>query len=101
MGLGDSVFTIIFVMMGASAVVSGLNFEKKQGKNFKGENKQDYIKTNKLVLISMGGIILIGTLLAQGIPIFKDIIINISIVSLFIVWIFYSVISKKRFGNKK
>jgi Ca2+/Na+ antiporter len=101
MGIGDSMFTIIFVMMGASAVVSGLNFEKKQGKNFKGENKQDYIKINKVILISMGGIILIGTFLAQGIPMFKDIITNITIASLFIVWIFYSVISKKRFGNKK
>ena len=44
MGLGDSVFTIIFIMMGASAVISGLNFEKKQGKNFKGENYQEYIE---------------------------------------------------------
>jgi Ca2+/Na+ antiporter len=101
MGLGDSMFTIIFVMMGAATVVSGLNFEKKQGKNFKGENKQEYIKLNKLILISMGGIILIGTFLAQGIPLFKDVITNITIASLFIIWIFYSVISKKRFGNKK
>ena len=101
MGLSDSVITIIFVMMGASAVVSGLNFEKKQGKNYKGENKQEYIKLNKLILILMGGIILIGTFLGQGIPLFKDIITNVTIASLFIIWIYYSVISKKRFGNKK
>jgi len=101
MGLGDSVFTIIFVMMGASAIVSGLNFEKKQGKNFKGENKEEYIKLNKLILISMGGIILIGTFLGQGIPLLKDIITNITFAILLISWIFYSLISKKRFGNKK
>lgn len=101
MGLGDSMFTIIFVMMGAATVVSGLNFEKKQGKNFKGENKQEYIKLNKVILISIGGIILIGTFLAQGIPLFKDIITKVTVVSLFIIWIFYSVTSKKRFGNKK
>jgi hypothetical protein len=101
MGMGDSVFTIIFVMMGASAIVSGLNFEKKQGKNFKGENKEEYIKINKMILISMGGIILIGTFLGQGIPSLKDIITNITIGSLFVIWIGYSVISKKRFSSKK
>lgn len=101
MGLRDSVFTIIFIMMGAAAVVSGLNFEKKQGGNFKGENKYAYIKLNKVVLISMGGIILIGTFLGQGIPRLKDIITSITMVSLFIIWISYSVISKKKFSNKK
>jgi len=101
MGLGDSVFTIIFIMMGASAIVSGLNFEKKQGKNFKGENREEYIKLNKIILISMGGIILIGTFLGQGLPSLKDTIINITIGSLFIIWIVYSVISKKRFSTKK
>lgn len=101
MGIEDSVFTIIFVMMGAAAVVSGLNFEKKQGKGFKGENKDEYIKLNKVVLILMGGLILFGTFLGQGIPILKDIITNITIGSLFIIWIIYSVISKKRFPNKK
>lgn len=101
MGLGDSVFTLIFVMMGASAVVSGLNFEKKQGKNFKGENKSEYIKLNKFILILMGGIILIGTFLGQGIPALQDIITNITIGSLFILWISYSVISKKKFSKKK
>lgn len=101
MGLGDSVFTIIFIMMGASAIVSGLNFEKKQGRNFKGENKEEYIKLNKIILISMGGLILFGTFLGQGIPLLKDMITNITIGSLFIIWIIYSVISKKRFSNKK
>lgn len=101
MGIGDSVFTIIFIMMGASAIVSGLNFEKKQGKNFKGENKEEYIKLNKVILISMGGIILFGTFLGQGIPSLKDMITNITIGSLFIVWILYSVTSKKRFSSKK
>lgn len=101
MGLGDSVFTIIFIMMGASSIVSGLNFEKKQGKNFKGENREEYIKLNKIILISMGGIILIGTFLGQGIPSLKDIITNITIGSLFIIWIVYSVISKKKFSIKK
>jgi Ca2+/Na+ antiporter len=101
MGMGDSVFTIIFIMMGASAIVSGLNFEKKQGKNFKGENKEEYIKLNKLILILMGGLILIGTFLGQGIPLLKDIITNITIGSLFVIWIIYSVISKKRFSHKK
>ena len=88
-------------MMGAAAIVSGLNFEKKQGKNYKGENKDEYIKLNKIILILMGGIILFGTFLGQGIPVLKDIITNITIGSLFIIWISYSVISKKRFSNKK
>ena len=101
MGLGDSVFTIIFIMMGASAVVSGLNFEKKQGGNFKGENKEEYIKLNKIILISTGGLILIGTFLGQGIPALKDIITNVTIGSLFMIWITYSIVSKKRFSNKK
>ncbi|MGV8982556.1 hypothetical protein [Clostridium sp.] len=101
MGLGDSIFTIIFIMMGAAAVVSGLNFEKKQGGKFKGENKSEYIKLNKIILISMGGIILFGTFLGQGIPAFRDIITNITMGSLLIIWIGYSVISKKRFSNKK
>lgn len=101
MGLGDSVFTIIFIMMGAAAVVSGLNFEKKQGQNFKGENKAEYIQLNKLVLISMGGLILFGTFLGQGIPAFKDIITNITMGILLIIWIIYSVISKRKFSKKK
>ncbi len=101
MGLGDSVFTIIFIMMGAAAVVTGLNFEKKQGPNFKGENKAEYIQLNKLALISMGGLILFGTFLGQGIPAFQDIITNITMGSLIIMWIIYSVISKKKFSNKK
>ena len=101
MGLGDSVITIIFVMMGASAIVSGLNFEKKQGKNYKGENKHEYIKLNKLFLILMGGIILFGTFLAQGIPLFKDIITNVTFVTLLIIWILYLATSKRRFGTKK
>ncbi|MGH4124159.1 MAG: hypothetical protein ACREV6_14630 [Clostridium sp.] len=101
MGLGDSVFTIIFIMMGAATIVSGLNFENKQGKNFKGANKGEYIKLNKLILISMGGIILFGTFLGQGIPAFKDIITNITIGTLLIIWIGYSVISKKKFSKKK
>jgi len=101
MGLSDGVFTIIFIMMGASAIVSGLNFDKKQGRNYKGENFNEYIKTNKIVLISFGGIILIGTILGQGIPLLKDIITNVTIGMLLIIWIAYSVISKKRFSNKK
>ena len=101
MGLGDSMFTIIFIFMGAAAIVSGLNFEKKQGKNFKGENYNEYIKLNKIVLILMGGIILFGTFLGQGIPVLNDIITNITICSLIIIWITYSVISKKRFPIKK
>ncbi|MFT5873605.1 MAG: hypothetical protein ACI8WT_002552 [Clostridium sp.] len=101
MGMGDSVFTIIFVMMGAAAVVTGLNFEKKQGKNYKGDNYDEYIKLNKVILILMGGIILFGTFLGQGIPAFKDIITNITIGSLIIMWISYSIISKKKFSNKK
>jgi cbb3-type cytochrome oxidase subunit 3 len=101
MGIGDSMFTIIFVMMGAATIVSGLNFEKKYGNKFKGENKEEYIKLNKIVLISMGGIILFGTLLGQGIPLFKDIITNITMVILLIIWFFYTRTSKKRFSNKK
>ena len=101
MGLGDSVFTIIFVMMGAAGVVSGLNFEKKQGKNYKGDNYDEYIKLNKVILILMGGIILFGTFLGQGIPLLKDIITNITIGSLFVIWIIYSVISKKKILKQK
>ncbi|MBU3189811.1 hypothetical protein K9O30_11295 [Clostridium bowmanii] len=100
MGLGDSVFTIIFIMMGAAAVVSGLNFEKKHGGKFKGENKSEYIKLNKIILISMGGIILFGTFLGQGIPVYRDIITNITMGSLVIIWISYSVISKRKFLKK-
>ena len=100
MGLGDSVFTIIFIIMGASAIVTGLNFEKKQGRNFDGENKNGYIKLNKIVLFSFGGIILIGTFLGQGIPQLKDVITNITIGCLLIIWIIYSVVSKK-FSIKK
>jgi len=99
--MGDSVFTIIFVMMGAAAIVTGLNFEKKLGKNFIGANKEEYIKLNKVVLILMGGVILFGTFLGQGIPVFKNIITNITMASLLIIWISYSVTSKKRFSNKK
>jgi len=99
-GLGDSVFTIIFIIMGASAIVTGLNFEKKQGRNFDGENKDGYIKLNKIVLFSFGGIILIGTFLGQGIPQLKDEITNITIGCLLIIWIIYSVVSKK-FSIKK
>ncbi|MBU3111906.1 hypothetical protein [Clostridium lacusfryxellense] len=101
MGLGDGVFTIMFIMMGAAAVVSGLNFEKKQGKNYKGDHYDEYIKLNKLVLISMGGIILIGTFLEQGIPSSQGIITNVTIGCLLIIWIVYSVISKKIFKAKK
>jgi len=100
MGIGDSIFTIIFIMMGAAAIVSGLNFEKKQGANFKGANKEEYIKLNKVVLILLGGMILFGTFLGQGIPAFRDIITNITMVSLLIIWIWYSVISKKKFSKK-
>ena len=101
MGLGDSVFTIVFIMMGAAAVVSGLNFEKKHGEKFKGENKSEYIKLNKIILILMGGIILFGTFLGQGIPVFRDIITNITMGSLAVIWIGYSVISVKKFSKKK
>jgi len=100
-GLGDSVVTIIYIMMGCAAVVSGLNFEKKQGKKYKGENFNEYIKLNKIILILLGGIILFGTFLGQGIPSLKDIITNITIASLLVIWIIYSVISKKRFSIKK
>lgn len=101
MGLGDSVFSIIFVMMGASAIVSGLSFEKKQGKNYKGENYNEYIKFNKTILILMGGIILVGTFLGDGIPKLKDMITNVTIGVLVIAWIIYSVMSKKKFGSNK
>ncbi|MBK5240471.1 hypothetical protein [Clostridium sp.] len=101
MGIGDSMFTIIFVMMGAAAIVTGLNFEKKQGENYKGSNKVEYVKLNKFVLILMGGIMLFGTFLGQGIPAFKDIITNITMASLLIMWVSYSIISKKKFSNKK
>jgi len=101
MGLGDGVFTIIFIMMGAFAIVSGLNFEKKQGRNYKGENFDEYIKLNKIVLISFGGIILFGTFLGQGIPLLKDIITNITIGSIFVIWMIYSIIMKRKFSNKK
>jgi len=101
MGLGDSVFTIILIMMGASAVVTGLNFEKKQGGKFKGKNKEEYINLNKVVLILMGGLILFGTFLGQGIPVFKGIITNITMGSLLIIWISYSLISKNKFSKKR
>lgn len=94
-------FTIIFIMMGAAAIVAGLNFEKKNGDKFKGANKEEYIKLNKFVLILMGGIMLFGTFLGQGIPQFKDIISNITMASLLIMWVIYSITSKKRFSNKK
>lgn len=101
MGIGDSVFTIIFIMMGAASIVTGLNFEKKHGEKFKGTNKAEYIQLNKLVLISMGGIILFGTFLAQGMPLLKDMISNITMGILLIIWVVYTVTSKKRFSTKK
>ena len=101
MGLGDSMFTIIFIMMGAAAIVSGLNFEKKYSGKYKGVNKEEYIKLNKIVLILMGGIMLFGTFLGQGIPLIKDIITNITMASLLIIWVFYTITSKKKFSNKK
>lgn len=100
MGVGDSVFTIIFIMMGVVAIIAGINFENKYREKFKGINKAEYIKLNKVALISMGGMILFGTFLAQGIPAFKDIITNITMVSLLVIWVIYSVISKKKFSNK-
>jgi Ca2+/Na+ antiporter len=101
MGIGDSVFTIIFIMMGAAAIVTGLNFEKKHGEKFQGTNKAEYIQLNKLALISMGGVILFGTFLAQGLPLLKDIISNITMGILLIIWGVYTVTSKKRFSTKK
>ncbi|MGK0468028.1 hypothetical protein [Clostridium sp.] len=101
MGLGDSMFTIIFIMMGAAAIVSGLNFEKKYSEKYKGVNKDEYIKLNKIVLILMGGIILFGTFLGQGLPLLKDIITNITMLILIIIWFFYTITSKKRFSNKR
>ena len=101
MGLSDSVFTIIFIMMGAASIVTGLNFEKKYSKKYKGVNKEEYIKLNKIILILMGGIILFGTFLGQGLPLLKDIITNITMVILIIIWVFYTITSKKRFSNKR
>lgn len=101
MGIGESVFTIIFIMMGVVAIIAGINFENKYREEFKGVNKAEYIKLNKLVLISMGGIMLFGIFLGQGIPVFKEIITNITIGCLLVIWIIYSIISKKRFPNKK
>jgi len=101
MGLGDGVFTIIYVMMGAAAVVSGLNFEKKNGKNYKGNHYDKYIKLNRGVLILIGGIILVGTFLEQGLPSFKGIITFITFGCLVIVWITYSIQSKKISTDKK
>ena len=100
-GMGESIFNIIFIMMGVASIVTGLNFEKKTGKNYKGENYHEYILLNKVILILMGGIILFGTFLGQGIPLLKNIITNVTFGSLFIIWICYSVISKKKFSNKK
>jgi polyferredoxin len=88
-------------MMGAAAIVSGLNFEKKYSKKYKGVNKEEYIKLNKIILILMGGIILFGTFLGQGLPLLKDIITNITMVILIIIWVFYTITSKKRFSNKR
>jgi hypothetical protein len=78
-----------------------LNFEKKQGKNYKGENYHEYIQINKIISISIGGIIIVGTFLGEGIPSLKNIITNVTIAALVITWIIYSVISKKKFYNKK
>jgi len=101
MGLGESVFSFIFIVTGAVAVIAGLNFENKYRGEYKGVNKAEYIKLNKLVLISMGGIMLFGVFLGQGLPLVKGIITNITFVCLLVLWIIYSIISKKRFSNKK
>ena len=101
MGLGESAFSIIFIVTGAVAIIAGLNFDNKYRGEYKGVNKAEYIKVNKLVLISMGGIMLFGVFLGQGLPVFKDIITVMTFMCLLALWIVYSIISKKRFSNKK
>ena len=80
MGLWESAFNIIFIVTDAVVIMAGLNFDNKYREEYKGVNKGEYIKLNKLVLISMGVIMLLGVLLGQGLPVFKGIITVITFV---------------------
>jgi uncharacterized membrane protein YesL len=101
MGIADSVFTIIFIIIGAVAIGAGINFDNEYRKEYKGVNKAEYIKLNKIGLISMGMIMLIGIFMGQMIPEFKGIIVLIIVVCWLITGTIYSIISKKRFSRKK
>ncbi|MBZ9688760.1 hypothetical protein G9F72_020785 [Clostridium estertheticum] len=100
----ESMFTIIsivFIVTGVVSIIAGLNFDNQYRKEYKGANKAEYIKLNKLALISMGGIMLFGTFLGLWLPAFKMNIIFISSVCVVSISIIYSMISRKKFSNKK
>jgi hypothetical protein len=96
-GIGESVFTIIFIIIGVVAIGAGINFDNEYRKEYKGVNKAEYIKVNKIGLISMGTIMLIGILIGQIMPVFKGIIVSIIVVCWLVIGIIYAVISKKKF----
>jgi Ca2+/Na+ antiporter len=101
MGMGESVFTIIFIIIGVVAIGAGINFDNEYRKEYKGVNKAEYIKVNKIGLISMGSIMLIGIFIGQMMPVFKEIIVFIIVVCWLVIGIIYSVIWKKKFHIKK
>ena len=101
MGIAESVFTIIFIIIGVVAIGAGMNFDNEYRKEYKGVNKAEYIKLNKICLISTGVIMLLGIFMGQMIPKFKGIILLIIVVCWLVTGIIYSIISKKKFSSKK
>ncbi|MGH4124160.1 MAG: hypothetical protein ACREV6_14635 [Clostridium sp.] len=100
----ESVFTIIFIVFivtGVVLIIAALNFDNQYRKEYKGANKAEYVKFNKIGLISMGGIMLLSAFLGLWLPVFKVNIILISSVCLFSISIIYSMISRKKFPDKK
>jgi uncharacterized membrane protein YesL len=101
MGIAESVFTIIFIIIGVVAIGAGINFDNEYRKEYKGVNKSEYIKLNKIGLISIGVIMLLGIFMGQMIPEFKGIILLIIVVCWLVTGIIYSIISKNKFSSKK
>ncbi|MFT5873606.1 MAG: hypothetical protein ACI8WT_002553 [Clostridium sp.] len=96
-----TIIFIVFIVTGVVSIIAGLNFDNQYRKEYKGTNKVGYIKLNKIALISTGGIMLVGTSLGLWLPVFKANIIFISSVCVVLISFICSMISRKRFPNKK
>ena len=99
----ESVYTImfiVFIVTGVVFIIAGLNFDNQYRKEYKGANKSEYVKLNKSVLISTGGIMLLGAILGLWLPVFKGNIVLISSVCVVVISNISSMILKKRFSSK-
>ncbi|MGV8982555.1 hypothetical protein [Clostridium sp.] len=99
----ESVYTIIFIVFivtGVVFIIAGFNFDNQYRKEYKGANKAEFVKLNKSVLISTGGIMLLGALLGLWLPAFKANIVFISSVCVVVISIISSMILRKRFSSK-